>query len=223
MDIVEVSDIYKLTNKLIRNLKWEWSKKGYGEIDLVCGGPPCQGFSGIGHRRTFRLSKRDIPSNHLFLEMIRVIEEIQPKIFLFENVKGLLNSRWTPNGQKGEIWKAVLTAFRKIPGYNIRWDLIHSKDYGVPQNRPRVLMVGLRDEIYFRSIKRGVMNPSIEEAPAVDAGFLPSGADTPPSIPELLSDLEDPEFERKTATPAIYVIQKVKFKSTSGQEEMADS
>jgi DNA (cytosine-5)-methyltransferase 1 len=201
MEIVEVSDIYKLTNQNLKGLKEEWSKKGFREIDLVCGGPPCQGYSGIGHRRTFRLSKKDIPSNHLFLEMIRVIKEVRPKIFLFENVKGLLTSRWTPDGQKGEIWNAVLTAFRNIPGYIIRWDLVHSKNYGVPQNRPRVLMVGLREDVYYRAIKSGTLTPTIDDAPAVDAGFLPVGGQKAPSIPELLSDLEDPEFEAKECNP----------------------
>ena len=147
MEIIEEADIYKLTNqkldKHLQNLK----RSGVKGIDLVCGGPPCQGFSGIGHRRTFQLDKKDIPSNHLFLEMIRVIKKVKPKIFLFENVKGLLNSRWTPDGEKGQIWKAVLTAFRKIPGYTVRWELVHAKNYGVPQNRPRVLMVGIRKDV----------------------------------------------------------------------------
>lgn len=197
MEIVEVSDIYKLTNQNLKSLQEEWTKKGFREIDLVCGGPPCQGFSGIGHRRTFRLSKKDIPSNHLFLEMIRVIKEVRPKIFLFENVKGLLNSRWTPDGQKGEIWKAVLNAFRNIPGYIVRWDVVLSKNYGVPQNRPRVLIVGLREDLYRRATKTGSLTPSIYDTPAVDAGFLPVGGEKAPSIPELLSDLEDPGFEAK--------------------------
>lgn len=200
MEILEVSDIYKLTNQSLKQHKVNWAKNGIDEIDLVCGGPPCQGFSGIGHRRTFRLSKKDIPSNHLFLEMIRVIKETRPKFFLFENVKGLLNSRWTPGGQKGEIWKAVLSAFRQIPGYAVRWDLIHSKKYGVPQNRPRVLVVGLRDDVHSSAIKRGFLNHTHEETPAVHAGFLPAGSGEAPSIPELLSDLEDPEFETKDAS-----------------------
>lgn len=80
-----------------------WSAQGIKDIDLVTGGPPCQGYSGIGHRRTFKLDKRDIPSNHLYLEMIRVIRGAKPKLFLFENVKGLLHARWRPEGKPGEL------------------------------------------------------------------------------------------------------------------------
>lgn len=65
-----------------------------GGLDLLCGGPPCQGYSGIGHRRTHAVSKRDVPTNHLYSEMIRAIELLQPKVFLFENVEGILTSAW---------------------------------------------------------------------------------------------------------------------------------
>ena len=80
-------------------------------IDLVCGGLPCQGFSGIGHRRTNDVEKKDIPTNKLYHEMIRVIEEIQPNAFLFENVTGILSGKWTASGKKSEIffdvWEAL--------------------------------------------------------------------------------------------------------------------
>ena len=58
-----------------------------GGLDFLCGGPPCQGYSGIGHRRTHKLEKKDIPTNHLFHEMVRVIRALKPKVFLFENVE----------------------------------------------------------------------------------------------------------------------------------------
>ncbi|HZF02308.1 MAG TPA: DNA (cytosine-5-)-methyltransferase [Methylomirabilota bacterium] len=107
MDIIPVSDIYNLTDVDLGLLKTYWRYKGIEDIDLVCGGPPCQGYSGIGHRRTFKLDKRDIPSNHLFQEMVRVIRCVRPKMFLFENVRGLLNARWTPEGQSGELFKSA--------------------------------------------------------------------------------------------------------------------
>jgi len=199
MEIIEVQDIYKLSKELLAKHQIAWAKKGIKDIQLVCGGPPCQGFSGIGHRRTFKLSKKDIPSNHLFLEMIRVIKQTKPKAFLFENVRGLLNSRWTPDGEKGEIWKAVLAAFTKIPGYAVRWSLVRSKDYGVPQNRPRVLMVGLRKDVFDKARRKQLIPISNDQTPAVDAGFLPAGSHDAPTIPELLSDLEDTDFEKKRA------------------------
>src|SRR4029078_3829693 len=87
----------------------------HGEIDLVVGGPPCQGFSGIGHRRTFAgISRRDIPANHLYREMAKFVGAVQSQLFVFENVKGLLSSRWSPEGRKGEIWEDVQRAFASL-------------------------------------------------------------------------------------------------------------
>lgn len=201
MEIIEESDIFKLTNHKLEKHLQALRKRGIKGIDLVCGGPPCQGFSGIGHRRTFRLDKKDIPSNHLFLEMVRVIRKVKPKVFLFENVKGLLNSRWTPRGEKGEIWQAVLAAFMKIPGYSVCWELVYAKNYGVPQNRPRVLMVGIRKDLLGSALKKGIIPPSVELKSAIQAGYLPTGSNDAPSLEDLLSDLEDPEFEGKDGNP----------------------
>ena len=80
--------------------------------------------------------------------MAYVVHKFQPKIFLFENVEGLLRSRWTKEGEKGEIFKDVLKTFNEIPNYSIRYKLVYGKHYGVPQNRPRVLIVGLNHK-YF--------------------------------------------------------------------------
>lgn len=165
-------------------------KKRHGELTLLAGGPPCQGFSGIGHRRTFDIHKDDIPSNHLYREMARIVEELQPRMFLFENVEGLLSSRWFKGqGYKGEIWDAVQAAFRRIGekqgkrGYAIQWQLIFARDYGVPQNRPRVLMVGVRDDIRY---SRGLSS--------VAGGFLPDPVGKAPDLVDLLGDLVDPTY-----------------------------
>jgi DNA (cytosine-5)-methyltransferase 1 len=79
--------------KLESDLFDAWGIK-HGEIDLVTGGPPCQGYSGIGIRRFYSVEKEDIPSNHLFEDMATVIRHLEPRMFLFENVRGLLTSRW---------------------------------------------------------------------------------------------------------------------------------
>lgn len=199
-EIIPIGDIYSLTNTNLELLKTYWRYRGIQDIDLVCGGPPCQGYSGIGHRRTFKLAKKDIPSNHLYEEMVRVIKCIRPRAYLFENVRGLLNSKWTPNGTKGEVFKAVLAAFKAIDGYVVRWDLLHAKDYGVPQNRPRVIMLGLRDDCLPRLVQETLFEYPFESPTAVRAGFLPFPSGEPPTLPELLSDLEDPLFETKKET-----------------------
>ena len=116
-------------------------------VDLVCGGPPCQGFSGIGHRRTHAVQKADIPTNHLFHEMIRVIKGLRPKAFLFENVQGILEGKWKKGGQNGEIFWDVWSGFSEIDGYVVQPALLHGYGFGVPQNRPRVFIVGVRREL----------------------------------------------------------------------------
>ena len=69
-------------------------------VDLIAGGPPCQGFSGIGIRRSYSVDKKQLPSNHLYQDMAYVVHKFQTKIFLFENVEGLMRSRWTKEGKK---------------------------------------------------------------------------------------------------------------------------
>ena len=97
---VPVGDIYSLTNDNLRLLKENWKLHGIDDIDIICGGPPCQGYSGIGHRRTFDLAKNEIPSNQLYQEMVRVVEFVKPKVFLFENVKRA--SLWTLDKRRQE-------------------------------------------------------------------------------------------------------------------------
>jgi DNA (cytosine-5)-methyltransferase 1 len=213
-DIIPVGDIYSLTNANLELLKVFWKYKGIDEVDLVCGGPPCQGYSGIGHRRTFKLEKAEIPSNHLYQEMVRVIRCVRPRMFMFENVRGLLNAKWSATGKNGEIFKAVLTEFKGLKDYVIRWDLLHAKDYGVPQNRPRVLMVGIRHDLLESRAQMSLLEEPMFDAPsAVRFGFLPEPHGTPPSLVDLLSDLEDAEYLGKRATeryvhPPLNLIQR---------------
>jgi len=182
------SNIWSMINdkELIERFKQDMSKdfgisvEG-GDLDLVVGGPPCQGYSGIGHRRSYSVEKEEYPSNHLYQAMIKVIEEFNPKIFLFENVKGILSGKWTASGEKGEIWEDIRTSFETIPNYSVRWKLVKAKDYGVPQNRPRVLLVGVRNDI---ADEKSLPDDAIE------AGFLPQAKGDYPNLNDLLSDLE---------------------------------
>ena len=157
-----------------------------GDLDLLVGGPPCQGYSGIGYRRSYSVEKHELPSNHLYHEMVELIKKFKPKVYIFENVKGILSGRWTSDGEKGEIWRDVLTAFEGILEYTARWKLVHAKEYGVPQNRPRVLLVGIRNDI---------VPQTLVPDDAVDAGFLPQPTFDYPGLQELLGDLIDDAFE----------------------------
>jgi DNA (cytosine-5)-methyltransferase 1 len=157
-----------------------------GELDLVCGGPPCQGFSGIGFRRSYSVDKDQLPSNYLYQDMAFLVNRLNPKIFLFENVRGLLTSKWNKEGKNGEIFEDVLKTFRDIGKYHICFKLVHAKDYGVPQNRPRILIVGLRKDVF----------PKMDKADqdAVEAGFLPKPTGGAPNLLDLLGDLVDPSL-----------------------------
>lgn len=158
-----------------------------GDLDLVVGGPPCQGFSGIGHRRSYSVDKKQLPSNHLYQDMAWVVNELKPKIFMFENVKGLMSARWTSAGIKGEIFEDVLHSFSSLKGYQINHSLVVSKDYGVPQNRPRILVVGVRNDIDT--------SPWKKSKDMIANGFLPDPTYQAPDPIDLLGDLVDPNFE----------------------------
>jgi len=189
-------DIYEITSNRSRLQDVVgFLKSEHGEIDLVAGGPPCQGFSGIGHRRTFTdLTKSDMPSNHLYHQMAKFVEALQPRAFLFENVRGLLSARWSPDGSKGEIWEDVQEAFRRIggkkgiKGYSINAQLVYAKDYGVPQNRPRILMVGIREDINWQSNTTAA------------GGFLPDPSGGAPHLIDLFGDLIDENWRENGVT-----------------------
>ena len=181
-DIKECINDRFFTN-LKRNLKKEF---GSSEVDLICGGPPCQGFSGIGIRRSYSVDKEQLPSNHLYQDMSYFIYKMKPKIFLFENVEGLLSSRWNKEGVKGEIFKDVLETFSNLKGYTIKYKLVHAKDYGVPQNRPRILIVGVNSSIY---------KGEAIETDAVEGGFLPEAIGGYPHLEEVFSDIIDKGFD----------------------------
>lgn len=169
--------------------------KGEGTLDLLTGGPPCQGYSGIGHRRSYAVDKKELPSNQLFGRMAKIIRRLRPRIFLFENVRGILNSKWTQDGDQ-KIWPDVWGEFKKIPGYKVRYTLVRASDYGVPQNRPRVLLVGIRDDI-ATIVSKELIDLSADDEDAVKCGFLPEPEPSEaPHLKDLLSDLVDPKAKK---------------------------
>jgi DNA (cytosine-5)-methyltransferase 1 len=179
-----------LLQKLIKDFKLDYSLNiENGDLDLLVGGPPCQGFSGLGYRRSYSVNKKQLPSNHLYQDMAFVIATLRPKIFLFENVKGLLTARWSPDGIKGEIWDDVKGTFNSIPGYRVHPQLIYAKHYGVSQNRPRVLIVGIRSDLNFT-----------EDSSMFANGFLPEPTERYLNIDDLLGDLVDARYVNGGAT-----------------------
>ena len=107
------------------------------EIDIIVGGPPCQAYSTIGKRLI------DDPRGKLFQEYYRVLKEFNPKLFLFENVKGLLSM------QGGELLKTIILFFESL-GYKVQYKLLNAADYGAPQVRERVVIIGSKLETGFQ-------------------------------------------------------------------------
>ena len=104
------------------------------EFDLLCGGFPCQAFSVAGHRKGF-----GDPRGTLFFELARLAEARKPRYLLFENVPGLLNH------DGGRTFATILDTLERL-GYHVEWQVLNSKDFGVPQSRRRVYIIGYLDE-----------------------------------------------------------------------------
>ena len=127
-------------NDDIRDVDPKRVKNEVGDIDIILGGPPCQGLSLAGKRIT------DDPRNKLFLEFIRFVKYFQPEVFLMENVPGLLSM------DNGRILNAILNAFKDIgynSFYNHRPQILLAANYGVPQLRKRLFFVGTKQKIDF--------------------------------------------------------------------------
>ena len=108
-----------------------------GKVDFVIGGAPCQAFSMVGHRLGFEDAR-----GTLFYEFARVVKETEPKVFLFENVRGLLNH------DKKRTWHVMHDIFEEL-GYDVKFRVLNSCDYGIPQHRERVFCLGFKKKTKF--------------------------------------------------------------------------
>ena len=103
----------------------------YKNVDMIVGGSPCQSFSFVGKQKGLEDDR-----GNLIFQFIRVIKEAQPKIFIFENVKGLTTH------DQGKTFDFVKSKFGEL-NYNIQYSILNGKDYGIPQSRNRLFMVGI--------------------------------------------------------------------------------
>ena len=151
--------------------KFEPAEHGIEDIDFIIGGPPCQSFSAAGRRAGGVFGLNDLRGS-LFWHYCRILRELKPKGFLFENVRGILsaNSR--------SAWDVITSSFAEV-GYDIHHRVLDAAEYGVPQHRERVLMVGTRQDTDFRF-------PSPTHGPASPGGspYFSAG--------DALRDMDDP-------------------------------
>lgn len=118
---IELHDITTVSDEFIREI---------GRVDIICGGFPCQAFSVAGKREGFADTR-----GTLFFEISRFASILKPRILFFENVKGLLNH------DKGRTFETILKTLDEL-GYDVEWQVLNSKNFGVPQNRERVFIIG---------------------------------------------------------------------------------
>ncbi|WP_425408227.1 DNA cytosine methyltransferase [Hyphococcus sp.] len=144
-----------------------------GEIDVVCGGAPCQGFSLIGQRAL------DDPRNSLVKEFVRIVDELKPSYFLFENVKGLTV------GKHKKFLDEIIGAFEQI-GYTVQmpWRVLNAVEFGVPQDRQRLILIGA-----LKGKKLPAYPKPITRAAGSTGKELPEG----PTCYDALADLPDAE------------------------------
>lgn len=153
-------------------------------IDCVFGGPPCQGFSLIGHRVL------DDPRNRLVLEFVRIVKELDARTFVFENVKGLTI------GRHRSFLRELTDAFQSA-GYvvNLPWSVLDAADHGVPQKRERLILLGA---------KEGVGLPEYPSALSEQNGNRPSRV----TCSDALSDLPDAdEFAGLESNDAVRILK----------------
>lgn len=120
--------------------------KNIPDCDILTGGFPCQGFSIANVNRNEKDSR-----NVLYLELVRLLKIKQPKYFLFENVKGIMslggyNDKKDKKDKKGKVFKGIISDLEKC-GYEVHTKLFKLKYYDIPQNRERVIFIGIRDDI----------------------------------------------------------------------------
>lgn len=139
-------------------------------IDVIIGGPPCQGFS-LANKLRNKVSED--PRNKLFYEFIKTINWYNPKSFVMENVKGLLSM------QSGEVIKQIVAEFENAGelGYEVRVKVLRASDYGVPQSRERVIIIGIRKDLGLipefpskKNQKEITVDEAISDLPQINAG-----------------------------------------------------
>lgn len=137
-------------------------------VDLIIGGPPCQAYSLLGRHRK---EMEDDPRTLLYLQYGKFLEEFKPKGFVFENVPGLLSAK------KGEHFKNLQAYFKEL-GYNVHFQMLNAADYGVLQNRKRIILVGWKNEqdYGFPNIStcrsKAIVNDILSDLPILKAGEI---------------------------------------------------
>ena len=166
---IELHDITRVTDESIRR---------FGSVDVICGGFPCQAFSIAGHRRGFEDTR-----GTLFFEICRFASVLRPKYLFLENVRGLLNH------DGGATFETIIRTLDEL-GYDVEWQVLNSKIFGVPQNRERVFIIG-----HLRGERTRNVFPISGESEQSDH--------QPPKI-EIIGNTKNPNGTRKGTRNVVY-------------------
>ena len=163
-------------------------KKTGENFDVIVGGPPCQGFSISGKRNP------DDPRNKLYRGFVRAVEHFKPKIFLMENVPNLISM------DNGRLKDEIIKDFENL-GYDVKFKILLASDYGVPQSRRRVIMVGMLGENNFSFPEPVFLDNKISTAEAIND--LPEGS-TEMGAVHLVKPLSEYQIKMRQAEDKIY-------------------
>lgn len=151
-----------ITNENVKNEIVELSKKY--RINMIVGGPPCQGFSNKGKKLGLNDSR-----NFLFLEYLDLVKRIEPEIFILENVKNLVSA------ENGYFISEIKKVFEEL-GYYISYKIVNTQDFGIPQIRERTIVIGSKKFIYnFKFLYKHIENPVTVKDAISDLAYLNSG------------------------------------------------
>ena len=145
---IKLADIKEIENNISNFLNNK-------EVSLVIGGPPCQGFSIANQQRII-----DDPRNKLYKSYLNVVRQVKPKFFVMENVKGML-----------KVAEQVVEDFENI-GYKVTYKILNAKDYGIPQNRERLIFIGNKLKLDNNQIFKEIENKKISNVPTLKEAIL---------------------------------------------------
>lgn len=154
-----------------------------GDIDIVVGGPPCQAYSTVGKRLI------DDPRGALFQEYFRILSELKPRFFLFENVKGLLSM------SNGELLPTIIELFSTL-GYDVQYRVLNAADFGAPQMRERIIVTGTLLNKKYEYPKKTHFNPLEGSADLFEVNLRPylTMSDALSDLPLMLDRVPQTEY-----------------------------
>ncbi|MEN3980282.1 DNA cytosine methyltransferase [Acinetobacter sp. CWB-B33] len=162
-EFIEPKTLDSIFEKVDKNLDGK-------ELDLIVGGPPCQAYSLIGRARG---NMKDDPRNHLYIQYAEFLKRYQPKYFVFENVLGLLSAR----DPDGELYFDKMKKLFKEIGYSIEYKTLNAVEFGVLQNRKRIILIGKRGQYhenfypeFINDIGYATVKDALTDLPKIQAG-----------------------------------------------------